>query len=64
MKLVITMHYAAMAANVGGNVEARSHIVDIPAELVPQEVSDYLKHPERYQYTGLSLSYLKEPDHD
>lgn len=59
MRLVLTMHYAGMAANVGGSVESISHIVEVPDDALPKEVCDYLKSPEKYQYTGLSLSYMR-----
>ena len=57
MKIVATIANFAAAANIGGNVEYESFIVDIPDNVVPKAVKDYLNDS---QLQTLSFSILKE----
>lgn len=60
MKIVFTISDFGAAANIGGDTERRSMVVDIPDELIPLEVSRYLKDGDRAHWQTLSLSLLVE----
>lgn len=59
MNLVITMHDASMAANVGGGVESESYVVKVPDDLIPPSVFAYVKNHDKYQYTAMTLSFMR-----
>jgi hypothetical protein len=59
MNLVITMHDASMAANVGGGVESESYIVKVPDGLVPPSVIAYIENHDKYKYTAMTLSFAR-----
>lgn len=66
MKIVVTIHDAGMAANIGGSVEAQSAVIEIPEDMVPSVVSEYFKavrfarEVNKPSYVSLSLSLLRE----
>ena len=64
MNLIITMHDASMAANVGGGVESESYVVKVPDELIPPSVLDYVKNHDKYQYTAMTLSFMRRAEEE
>jgi hypothetical protein len=60
MKIVFTISDFGAAANIGGDTERKSMIVDVPDELIPLEVSKYLEGGDSSHWQTLSLSLLVE----
>lgn len=66
MKIVCTIHDAAMAANVGGSVESISVVLDIP--VVPTILKQFFVNREiltatkGHDYTAISFSLLADDE--
>jgi hypothetical protein len=66
MKIVVTVCDAAQAVHVGGKVENRSDVIEIPDDALPKIVKDYLFFkewekggPDRCAYQTLTFSILE-----
>jgi hypothetical protein len=55
IKLAVIIHDAGMAANVGGDVETRVKIFELPAE-----VSDYIYNAKQDRYKNVTLAFTDE----
>lgn len=75
MKIVATVTDAAGVVHGGASVEARSSIIEIPDDKLPDNVKEYLKNREwaaegkrlrapadRFPYEYLTFSILDEPE--
>lgn len=67
MKIVATVSDYGAAANIGGNVEYTSAIIEIPDDAVPEIVKKYFRDvawakeaPNRHVYGTLAFSLLEE----
>lgn len=67
VKIVATVYDGGMAANVGGAVESKSVIIEIPNDKIPSLIKRYFDHlawaraeKNRYTYETLSFSLLEE----
>ena len=60
MKLAFTLANYGAAANVGGDVERETHIVELPDESLPSDVRDHLTDPNIRKWQTLCISILKE----
>lgn len=71
MKIVATISDCSAAANVGGDVERISYVIEIPQEATPAPILDHLatlkknrtareKGEQVWHYVYLSLSILDE----
>jgi len=58
MKIIATISDFGAAANIGGEVETHSFIIDIPEDKIPIPVLLHLKQEQKWQ--SMSLSILKE----
>ncbi len=43
MKIVFTISDASHAMRTGGEIEARSYIIDLPAEMIPAAIARHLE---------------------
>lgn len=60
MKIVFTISDFGAAANIGGDTERRSMIVNVPDELIPMPVKKHLEGDDTRHWQTLSLSILEE----
>ncbi len=58
MKIVATIADFGAAANIGGDVERESEIIDVPDDAVPPMLKEQLE--KKSQWVTISLSILKE----
>ena len=62
MKLAFTIADAGHALHVGGQVTQTTHIIDVPENLVPMSVKQYLDNKHRPEcYWSMSISVVEEP---
>ena len=59
MKIVATISNYGAAANIGGHVEYRSAIIEIPDNQIPKIVREYM---EGGKWSSLSFSILEAHD--
>lgn len=59
MKIVFTISDFGAAANIGGDTERSSFIVDVPDEHIPHKVRDHFENKNN-KWQTLSLSVLDE----
>jgi hypothetical protein len=62
MKLAFTIADAGHALHVGGQVTQTTHIIEVPENLVPMSVKQYLENKHRPGcYWSMSISVVEEP---
>ena len=57
MKIIATITEFGAAANIGGEIERHSYIIDVPQEFIPVPVQLHIAKEQTWQ--TLSLSILK-----
>ena len=60
MKIIATISDFGAAANIGGDVERCSYVIDIPDDKIPIPVLLHLKEGQRWQ--TMALSVFKEAE--
>lgn len=62
IKIVVTYSDFGAAANIGGNVEFTSDIIEIPTQNIPKKLKNILADPDIKKWISLSFSLLNEDD--
>ena len=60
LKIIATISNYAVAANMGGNVENTSVLIEIPTSSIPPLLKQHLENKEIAKWQTVSLSILHE----
>jgi len=60
LKIVVTISNFVAAANIGGEVERHSEIINIPESAIPVGLKTHMKNKEISKWQTVSLSILDE----
>lgn len=60
IKIVATISNFGAAANVGGDVERESVIIEIPTKNIPAKLKKYLEEEDQRKWETLSFSLLDD----
>ena len=62
LKLVATISDFGAAANIGGNVQYNSEIIEIPTRSIPPRLREYLEKESTRRWQTVQFSLLFEAD--
>jgi len=62
IKIVATISNYGAAANIGGDVERTSMIIEIPTKNIPERLKRHLENTEAKKWETLSFSLLDQED--
>ena len=62
IKIVATISDFGAAANIGGNVEYYSEIINVPTSAIPPRMKRYLSDEQARKWATLSFSLLMEDE--
>jgi len=60
IKIVATLSDFGAAANIGGDVENTSEIIEIPTKNIPPRLKAYIENGDTDKWRTVSFSLLKE----